>query len=503
MKRTVIVAALKEERGLVQKGMGYTAVEAEVVDGLFGVSLRGIRGMRSSAVDDGLEGARAVWGDTAKGDRGTGYVKFVDASRDRVFIQPLEGNQLPKQDLPLWLYEQDFLSPLINLWESDVASKRALRRVVQCSNHTLVQPGRQPSSDFDVLRERQARAIQLPHHRVSLLLGPPGTGKTFTLGSIVAHLLTRFNKSRIMLVGPTNVAVDTALISADEWLVRVKREDLRPKLRRLGTYFDPKKYIGRDHLLAPGVADAAQKLLILYLEEPSRSDVKAYANWKDKVDEARAALKADVLKEAQAARLVAMTASSAFQWNDAVAEAGPWSFVICDEASQVIQPAAIMLAGMAQQAMFAGDPNQLAPIVQSTQHSIKAVLEKTAFDCFNKSPIVQLNEQSRMTKAICDVVGHLFYDGDLKVCKRAETDRAWKEERSPWFVNGREVPRILFQEIRQPATWSQRYGGFIRFKSAELIKLVLDQLANSLLARASCRFPLAPSTEPKDQNETS
>jgi superfamily I DNA and/or RNA helicase len=84
-----------------------------------------------------------------------------------------------------------------------------------------------------------------------------------------------------------------------------------------------------------------------------------------------------------------------------------------------------------------------------------------------------------MAQAICHIVGATFYDGDLLVCKKAKEDKAWRASRSPFFVNGREVPRVCFDPVREEATFSTKYGGFIRFESAKLVLAALDELAGS------------------------
>jgi superfamily I DNA and/or RNA helicase len=84
-----------------------------------------------------------------------------------------------------------------------------------------------------------------------------------------------------------------------------------------------------------------------------------------------------------------------------------------------------------------------------------------------------------MTHAICNAVGMVFYGGDLKVCAKANRDETWKRERSPVFVNGREVPRLCFDPITEPVKWSQQYGGPIRYLSAQLVKTAVDELMGS------------------------
>lgn len=109
-------------------------------------------------------------------------------------------------------------------------------------------------------------------------------------------------------------------------------------------------------------------------------------------------------------------------------------------------PAALMATSIANCAMFAGDPRQLAPIVQSKENSTEAILGKTVFDVFRKSPTVFLNEQSRMCEGVCDVVSHTFYDGELVVCEKTARGAEWAKARSPWFLDGREIPRVLVDD---------------------------------------------------------
>ncbi len=122
--------------------------------------------------------------------------------------------------------------------------------------------------------------------------------------------------------------------------------------------------------------------------------IKLYAAWKEKVERARATLRIDVVTIASSARLVAVTAASAFRWFAELRATGRWHFAICDEASQIMAPAALMIGSLTRQAVFAGDPQQLAPIVQSPEKEVQAVLGRTAFEVLPAAKRVQLNEQA-------------------------------------------------------------------------------------------------------------
>ena len=86
-----------------------------------------------------------------------------------------------------------------------------------------------------------------------------------------------------------------------------------------------------------------------------------------------------------------------------------------------------------------------------------------------------------MAMGVCHAVSKTFYNGDLTVCRKARQDKAWKAYRSPYFVNGREVPRVCFEQISEPCQYSQNYGGFIRFQSAKMVETIIDHLTGSYI----------------------
>lgn len=473
--RVAIQGALEAERSFVKKGGRVEVKSADWEDGYLVLVVRSIKGQRRVVIDEALEGVRAKWGDELEAG---GLIKLVDSDNDRIAIQVAAGG-MPLIGSQVWLFPGDFLGPLIDMWAGEMGTLAA-KRLRQTKEETEPLQPILPLGDlFADLRERQIRAVQSSAFRSSIIIGPPGTGKTYTIGALGAYLLKRFPKSRILLLGPTNVAVDTALVSIDDWLQRTAKQEIAKKAKRVGAYFDPRKFVDRPHLLAPGIAEKGAEFLLLEASEPPKSKVGEHIRWKDKLSALRKELGADIASVASQSRLVATTVSSAITWNETLREAGPWHFVICDEASQVIGPAALMVPAMGQQTIFAGDPCQLSPIVQCDGAREKTLLAKTAFDLFAHTRTTMLNEQSRMAVGICQAVSTTFYDGELKVCRKALADPEWKTQRSPFFVDGREIPRVCFDQVSEPATYSQNYGGFIRFQSAKLIETIIDNLAGS------------------------
>jgi len=70
-----------------------------------------------------------------------------------------------------------------------------------------------PASDPGGLNSEQFAALNHGiRHRISFMWGPPGTGKTRTIGALVLELMKR--GERVLVTSHTNVAVDTAILPA-------------------------------------------------------------------------------------------------------------------------------------------------------------------------------------------------------------------------------------------------------------------------------------------------
>ncbi|WP_420326218.1 DEAD/DEAH box helicase [Mameliella sp.] len=468
-----IISALKSERAAAQVGLVFKVLSTRRQGELALITAEPVRdGRRSSALDESLEDSKAVWfGDLP----GRGKVVAVDPDRGELALKYVSG-PLPEVDSRLTLYPEDFLTPLIELWDTPCHLKKAAKLLKRAKAPAAFESKPLPA-EFNQLRERQSEAVSLPLSRVGLLHGPPGTGKTYTIGGMIAYLLTRFPDCKILVSGPTNTAVDSALLSADDWLQKIGREDLRETMKRIGSRFETGKFSERDHLLPSGVYAASVEVGLLESEEPSKTDIEKYVIWKEKLADARKRLKVDIAYTCSQSRLIAITTNSFFRHFDDIPKG--WHFALADEASQIPLPAALMVASKAHCVTFAGDPKQLAPIVQTDDISAETILGKTAFDVFKEAPSVFLNEQSRMCQGVCDVVSHTFYDDQLIVCQKAARDAAWKKDRSPWFLNGREMPRVMVDDRAGEATWSKKYNGKIRYQSAEIIAAMIDELLGS------------------------
>lgn len=466
--------ALVEERDLVAKGLAFQVVAARAEGRTLTVRVEPMRGTRTAAIDEALEGNRACWGEAL--EHGAD-VHFVDPDNATLVLRWVHGSP-PAPGSRIRLFAPDFITPLLDVLAVPEHWQRAAALVGLGEHQTI---GRLPlPAPFRSLRRRQGEAIRAAFHSRLQLIGPPGTGKTYTVGAIAAYVLTRAPNARILLLAPTNVAVDTALIAVDDWLRRIgAAPSVAGSMKRIGSRLDGRKFRDRGHLLAPGVDRAADALAVLEVEEPPRGDTPAYDAWKRKVEGARAQLRADVGTVAAGARLVATTCAFAFMHYATLVDCGRWDFAIVDEASQVPLPAAAAAGALGERALFAGDPNQLAPVVQSPKAEVQEQLSRTAFDLRGNITRVVLDEQSRMAPEICRVVGEAFYAGRLRVCARAGADADWCRAREPRRISGRPLAHLHVEPVDGGAVWSARHSGPVRLASARLMVALVERLLGS------------------------
>jgi AAA domain len=151
----------------------------------------------------------------------------------------------------LKIYRPQFLENLEELWNEERWAERCLNELHLLGS--IVHQPRGPAIDphlFPRLRRAQRDAFRLPQYDYGFLWGPPGTGKTTTLGMLVASYLLQFPNSRVLLLSTTNVAVDEALIAVDRALEEIPAgRELRRRCQRIGSHIVANRYLDRQHLL--------------------------------------------------------------------------------------------------------------------------------------------------------------------------------------------------------------------------------------------------------------
>lgn len=279
--------------------------------------------------------------------------------------------------------------------------------------------------------EQNAAIAAMRTNPLHLLWGPPGTGKTTTLGAAIVDWM-REGKS-VLVVSTSNAAVDVAVKSI---LKRIKPHE-RKLVVRVGTSTDPEvrrmtlgaKFSERNVVAANSVAFAQTELRkitdaiaskptdtneLQMLFERRKPLEAAIARFNERVAEGADA----IISEAKvyAATLAKMTL-------DKKIKGGQFDVVVVDEASMVSFLHAVAATLLAQgNAVFAGDPKQLPPIVQSERNEAVRWFGTNVFKwlCLSSARIVShlpaslLRIQYRMTHEIGGLVSRLSYDDQLQ-----------------------------------------------------------------------------------------
>lgn len=431
-------------------------------------------------LDDRLDGAAAWWGAPVKG---SAQVLSVVPEDDQLWLQAATVEP-PGPDHLIRLYPPRFLQAVDEAWQDDAWAGQAMQALHDLgAPRPLPDPLALDGSPFRWLRARQRASLGLLRHGSAYLWGPPGTGKTTTLGVLLAEWLERRPQGRVLLLSTTHQAVDLATLAVDKALQKGRREALRPSVQRLGTRFDAAAFVGREHLI-PAADDALiARLAQAEAARPAARDAAALQAWAERVGRLREALRRASLQVLQRCRLAAMTATRATCTLKTLrelapdADTPPFDLVVFDEASQVPLAQALVLAPLGRRRLYAGDPQQLAPVLRSREAGARRWLGGSAFSRLPRGDggglpapsVVMPDEQSRMAEPIGQLVSDLYYGGTLRVAEDARSSPDWAAARRRAFGPVPAEVHVHVEPVAQDGAWSAAARGPVRAASAEAI----------------------------------
>ncbi|NXH52071.1 SDE3 helicase, partial [Rhabdornis inornatus] len=311
-----------------------------------------------------------------------------------------------------------------------------------------------------------------------LIFGPPGTGKTVTMVEAIKQVWTCFKNARILVCAPSNSATDL--------LCQCLIKDIAPEnVYRL-------------------IASSRN-----YRDVPT--DIMPCCNW----DEDQSSYVYPSKESLKQYRIIITTLVTAGRLVSANFPPGFFSHVFIDECGRAVEPESVvaiagLLAPMDQktnlnggQLVLAGDPKQLGPVLTSPlaiQHGLgTSLLErlmlhnplyKKSSGGYNPQFITKLLWNYRSHEAILRIPNELFYDNELKVCKRDGLDIrnlycTWEELPKKGFP-------IIFHGVCGEDQREAKSPSF--FNTAE-IEILVHYLKKLLLSRSkgSC-----PTVSPKE-----
>lgn len=464
-----IRGAISEELKVSARGIPFRAWDVSRAGAVIHMSLTPEG--RNSILDETLEEGRIGWEAETSG---SAEVISVLPAISAINVC-LTAGRAPKEGSLVYVNPPRYLEALLRLWENDERAAEFARWIY--GENPIAWDHEVRATAFAGLRPAQQRAFNLVRRKASFLWGPPGTGKTHTLGRMLASYLIQHPQERVLLLSSTNVAVDLAILAVDDALKELNPPK-RPICYRFGSRLDPQRFQERKHLTPLHDRDLVDELRCHYEMVPDPAEAVLYLKWKQERDRLREAIRKENIEFLASARLAAMTTTLAA--HDYV-NLGRFNLVVFDEASQVGKAQAATFANLGARSLYAGDPEQLAPIAQAPGSDVKAWLSLPPFDWTKRLSMhdatCMLDEQWRMAKAISDAVSVLFYDSKLRVADPLTSDSKWRAARQPSrtrLLGGENVVLIDTGAAAKPA---QKFRGYECQESALLVTaLVVDHV---------------------------
>ncbi|AOP33969.1 AAA family ATPase [Leptospira tipperaryensis] len=271
------------------------------------------------------------------------------------------------------------------------------------------------------LNESQKNAVlhAVLSEDVTIIHGPPGTGKTTTLTEIVSQLVAEERK--ILVSAPTHSACDLLVESISEKGIPVLRlgHPARVSETALHSTLDYKLFHHPDG-----------KLLSEYRREVveiSKQAKKYKRNFGEKEREERKSLFQEVkelkktIRTIEAGLIDSLVSSHPVIVSTPVASAKGilegrfFDYCVLDECSQALEPASWIPILKSDRVILAGDHKQLPPTLFSEKNALEVTLfEKAAERLAESERVFLLDTQYRMKDEIAEFSSQEFYSNLLK-----------------------------------------------------------------------------------------
>ena len=306
----------------------------------------------------------------------------------------------------------------------DKSNKRARELMDKSLGKSDLFFSKNPAFDIPHLNLSQNEAMNqvLNAQDISIIHGPPGTGKTTTIVETITQLAKK--EKHILVCAPSNAATDLLAEKLSSAglntlrignISRVDPEILDLTLEEKISSHPRSKEIKQVKRKAIELRNMAGKYKRNFgkAEREQRKlmyrEAKAYANEANELEDF---IIDDLLNHAQ---VVCTTLVGA---NHKRLAGSLFSTVIIDEAAQALEPACWIPILKAEKVVLAGDPMQLPPTVKSAEAKKQGLSITLIEKCIQNQPEVSLlTTQYRMNEQIMSFSNQQFYAGLLEAHK--------------------------------------------------------------------------------------
>lgn len=254
---------------------------------------------------------------------------------------------------------------------------------------------------------------------LTIIHGPPGTGKTTTLTEAIVQLIKKGEK--VLVTAPSNTAIDNiskGLILQGVNLLRIgnvtkvdqdiflhtpegrlQQSQEQKEIKELKKRADEFRRMALKYKRSFGKAEREQRNLLFQEVKNIRQEIKRLQTYHEE-------------KLYREAEVIAGTPIGIY---DAAFDTAEFETLIMDEAGQCLEPLAWCVFPFAKKIVLAGDHFQLPPTVLS-QAAVKKGLDKSILEVAIQSipDAILLDTQYRMKESIAGFSSHYFYYGHLK-----------------------------------------------------------------------------------------
>ena len=347
------------------------------------------------------------------------------------------------------------------------------------------------------LNESQQNAVAAitQNQKVTIVHGPPGTGKTTTLIEAIIQLIKAGEK--VLVSAPSNTAVDNITKGLLAQAVKVLRLGNTSKVDEAIFLHTPEGRLANSKQLKEikelkiraeqfrkmalkykrsfGKSEREQRNLLFKEVKSIRTEIKKIQAY----NEEKLYIEADVIL------------GTPVGLYDSKIKQLTFNTLVMDEAGQCIEPLAWCIFPLAQKYVLAGDHLQLPPTVLSNEASRlglnKSILERsiTVFDT-----VYLLNTQYRMRESIAGFSSNYFYNGLLNTAPHLANNGT--------HITFIDTAGSGFNEVRGTNGMSLQNEGELKIVQKLLSTQVFDNANTAFISPYSGQVSAAKELLPKD-----